>query len=189
MVEMSIEVRTTPLPGVLVVTPKVHRDQRGFFLETFHKDKYRLSGIDLTFIQDNHSHSHKGVLRGMHYQLNHPQAKLITIVRGEIFDVAVDIRRRSPTFGKWTGVYLTEDNKQQLFIPEGFAHGFLVLSESADVIYKCSELYVPEDEHGLIWSDPQIGIQWPRSEPKVSEKDSSFHRLSEIPESLLPVYR
>jgi dTDP-4-dehydrorhamnose 3,5-epimerase len=189
MAGMSINVEKTSLPGVLVVVPRVFRDQRGFFLETFHKEKYRLAGLDHDFVQDNHSRSRKGILRGMHYQLHHPQAKLITVSRGEIFDVAVDIRRGSPSFGKWTGVYLSEQNNRQLFIPEGVAHGFVVLSDPADVTYKCTELYYPEDEHGVIWSDPQIGIEWPILDPVLSDKDRQYSRLSEIPENLLPVYK
>ncbi len=186
---MSINVEKTPLPGVLIVEPRVFQDERGFFLETFHQEKYRKAGIDISFVQDNHSHSCKGTLRGLHYQLRHPQAKLISVVQGEIFDVAVDIRRGSPFFGKWTAVHLSGQNKRQLFIPEGFAHGFLVLSDSTDVIYKCSELYFPEDDRGVIWSDPQIGIDWPIKDPILSDKDRQYSRLAEISESLLPVYR
>lgn len=189
MAGMSISVEQTSLPGVLVVQPRVFGDQRGFFLETFHQEKYQKAGIDRNFVQDNHSHSRKGTLRGFHYQLPHPQAKLITVVRGEIFDVAVDIRKGSPTFGKWFGIHLSEENKRQLFIPEGFAHGFLVLSQDTDVTYKCSELYFQEDEHGVIWSDPQIGVEWPAQDPILSDKDKNFSRLSEIPENLLPVYK
>lgn len=189
MAGMSINVEKTSLTGVLVIVPRVFRDQRGFFLETYHKEKYRLAGIDRSFVQDNHSCSRKGILRGLHYQLNHPQAKLITVSRGEIYDVAVDIRRGSPSFGKWIGVYLSEQNNRQLFIPEGFAHGFVVLSDPADVTYKCTDLYDPEDEQGVIWSDPQIGIEWPMVDPVLSDKDKQFSRLSDIPERLLPVYK
>ena len=186
---MSINVSATSLPGVMIIEPRIFSDQRGFFLETFHKEKYEKAGIARNFIQDNHSHSRKGTLRGIHYQLEHPQAKLIGVVRGEIFDVAVDIRRGSPWFGKWVGVHLSEENKKQLFIPEGFAHGFEVLSDPADVTYKCSELYFPEDEHGVIWSDPQISIQWPISSPILSEKDSKYLPLSKIPGDDLPLYK
>ena len=186
---MSIKVEKTSLPGVLVVEPRVFGDDRGFFLETFHQQKYRASGIDRNFVQDNHSHSRKNTLRGFHYQLSHPQAKLISVIRGEIFDVAVDIRKGSPTFSKWAGVHLSEENKRQLFIPEGFAHAFFVISNDADVIYKCSELYFQEDEHGVIWSDPQIGVKWPGHDPLLSDKDKKFPRLSEIPENLLPVFK
>lgn len=186
---MTINVEKSSLPGVLIVEPRVFQDHRGFFLETFHQEKYRKAGIDRMFVQDNHSHSRKGTLRGLHYQLHHPQAKLINVVEGEIFDVAVDIRSGSPFFGKWTGVHLSGQNKRQLFVPEGFAHGFVVLSDSADVIYKCTELYFPEDDRGVSWSDPQIGIEWPIKDPIVSVKDRQCPPLSEIPVSLLPPYK
>ncbi len=186
---MGIKVQETDLPGVLLIEPPVFEDHRGFFMETYHSKKYRELGIHQAFVQDNHSHSVKGVLRGLHYQLHHPQGKLIYVVRGEIFDVAVDIRRGSPTFGRWTGYRLSDRNKRQLFIPEGFAHGFLVLSEVADVMYKCTELYAPGDEFGLLWSDPRVGITWPlEGEPVLSEKDSRFLPLFEIPPENLPVY-
>ncbi len=186
---MEIKVQETNLPGVLLIEPPVFRDQRGFFMETYHLEKYRTLGIRQEFVQDNHSHSVKNVLRGLHYQLRHPQGKLIYVVRGEIFDVAVDIRRGSPTFGQWTGHLLSEENKRQLFIPEGFAHGFLVLSEVADVMYKCTALYAPGDEYGLLWSDPRVGIDWPlEGEPILSAKDSRFSPLQNIPPENLPRY-
>lgn len=146
-------------------------------------------GFHEVFVQDNHSHSERGTLRGLHYQLKHAQAKLVYVVRGEIFDIAVDIRQGSPTFGEWTGSILSEENKCQHFIPEGFAHGFCVLSETADVLYKCTDLYAPGDEYGIIWSDPTIAIDWPTDNPILSEKDSCYPELKDIPEELLPVYK
>ncbi len=177
----------TALPGVILIEPDISRDERGFFMETYHKRRYAEGGIDCLFVQDNHSHSHRGTLRGLHYQLNHSQAKLIYMSRGEIFDVAVDIRRGSPTFGKWVGAYLTGENGRQIYIPKGFAHGFCTLSETADVIYKCTDFYSPGDEYGILWSDPDIGIEWPDKNPLLSKKDSRNPRLSEIPKDLLPI--
>jgi len=172
----------------MIIEPQVFRDDRGFFLETFHEKKYVQGKIHRTFVQDNHSHSQKGTLRGLHYQLPHAQGKLVYVVTGEIFDVAVDIRRGSPTFGQWVGVHLSDENKQQIYVPEGFAHGFCVLSERADVIYKCTDLYSPEDERGIFWADPTIGVEWPIEFPVLSEKDSRNPKLSDISEEFLPVY-
>ena len=155
-------------------------------METYHQQKYQKTGIDQAFVQDNHSHSNQGVLRGLHYQLKHPQGKLIYAVTGTIFDVAVDIRRGSPTFGQWTGAELSADNKRQIYVPQGFAHGFVVLSQSADVIYKCTDVYAPGDEYGILWSDPEIGINWPVKNPILSQKDLENPTLNQIPESLLP---
>ena len=181
-------VTETEIPEVLLVHPRVFEDDRGYFLETFHQDRYEAVGITTTFVQDNHSRSSKGVLRGLHYQLKKAQDKLIYVVRGEIFDVAVDIRRGSPTFGKWTGAILSEKNKSQLFIPKGFAHGFYVLSETADVVYKCTDMYDPTDDYGIFWNDPAIGIQWPlEGEPAVSQKDQNNLRLEEMADDKLPV--
>ena len=177
----------TSLPGVIFIEPHVYGDNRGLFLETFHQEKYSQGGIPAVFVQDNHSFSVKNTLRGLHYQLNHPQAKLVYAVTGAIFDVAVDIRRGSPHFGKWTGLVLSAENHKQLYIPQGFAHGFCVLSESADVTYKCSDFYSPEDECGILWSDPSIGIEWPVREPLLSRKDANSPALHEIPEERLPV--
>ena len=157
-------------------------------METYHQEKYAKGGINKPFVQDNRSHSKKGVLRGLHYQLRFPQGKLVCVITGEIFDVAVDIRRGSPTFGKWEGVYLSSENNRQIFIPEGFAHGFCVLSETADVLYKCSDFYNPDDEFGILWSDPTIGIEWPVAEPIISPKDGQSPQLGEITDSLLPSY-
>jgi len=184
---MSLRSIKTKLPGVLAIEPDVFKDDRGFFLETYHHSKYTEAGIDIPFVQDNHSHSRKGTLRGLHYQLRHPQDKLVYVITGEIFDVAVDIRRGSSTFGQWAGVTLSQENKRQIFLPKGFAHGFCVLSETADVIYKCGDFYTPGDDLGIYWADPDIGIEWPVKEPVLSEKDSRNSRLKEIPEDMLPV--
>ncbi len=183
---MDVNIKQLDLPGVYIIEPACFKDLRGFFLETFHQQKYEAAGIDRTFVQDNQSHSKKGVLRGLHYQLKHPQGKLIYAVTGAIFDVAVGIRAGSPTFGKWTGAELSADNKRQIYVPEGFAHGFVVLSESADVIYKCTDLYAPGDEYGILWSDTEIGINWPVETPILSPKDLENPRLKEIPQKYLP---
>jgi dTDP-4-dehydrorhamnose 3,5-epimerase len=165
---------------VLIIEPEVFHDNRGFFMETFHQNRYVDSGIERIFVQDNLSYSKRGTLRGLHYQINNPQAKLIQVITGEIFDVAVDIRPDSETFGNWTGVHLSGKNERQLYIPEGFAHGFCVLSESVHFLYKCSDFYSAKDEGGIIWSDPDIGIDWPVSDPIVSEKDSQLPLLSDL---------
>lgn len=179
--------RATSVPGVLVVEPVVHRDERGFFLETYHREKYRQGGLDAVFVQDNHSRSVARTLRGLHAQLRRPQGKLVRAVRGEIFDVAVDIRSGSPTFGRWVGERLSEENFRQLWVPPGFAHGFCVLSEIAEVEYKCTALYDREDELSIAWDDPQIGIEWPVEQPILSPKDAAAARLAEV-EPRLPVY-
>lgn len=176
----------TPLPGVILIEPKVFGDARGFFQETFHAERYREAGITGTFVQDNHSRSSKGVLRGLHFQIRHPQGKLVRVTRGSVFDVAVDIRRGSPAFGKWYGAVLTEENHRQLWVPPGFAHGFAVLSETVDFLYKCTDYYHPDDEGGLIWNDPDVGIEWPIENPALSEKDRNYPRLKDIPASGLP---
>jgi len=185
---MTLKCTEKSIPGVLLIEPMVFEDDRGFFLETYHEKKYPEAGIDKPFVQDNHSHSCRGTLRGLHYQLKHPQGKLVYVIRGEIFDVAVDIRRGSTTFGQWTGTILSEKNKHQLFIPEGFAHGFCVISEIADVLYKCTDLYAPGDEYGILWSDPVIGVDWPVENPVLSEKDAESPRLMDVPEELFPLY-
>ncbi len=184
---MPLTFKETELKGVIVIESDIFEDERGVFREVFRSDKYQQ--LEEAFVQDNHSHSKKGVLRGLHYQLNKQQGKLITAITGEIFDVAVDIRKGSPTFGKWTGTHLSPSNKRQIYIPGGFAHGFCVLSGRADVFYKCTNLYAPEDEYGLLWSDPMLQIDWPVSSPIVSEKDSKSPTLDQIPEELLPVYK
>ena len=167
-----MNVLETPLVGVLVIEPRVFEDQRGFFLETYQQPRFSEAGIDIPFVQDNWSHSTRGTLRGLHYQLSHPQAKLVQVVTGSVFDVAVDLRRESPSFGQWYGTTLSQENHRQLLIPPGCAHGFLVTSDSADFQYKCSDIYHPESERTLLWNDPEIGIEWPlQCDPILSEKD------------------
>jgi dTDP-4-dehydrorhamnose 3,5-epimerase len=183
-----MRVITTDLPGVLIIEPEVFGDARGFFLESYHARRYAEAGVPDHFIQDNHSRSWRGVLRGLHYQLTHPQGKLVWVTSGEIFDVAVDIRRGSPTFGHWVGVTLSEDNHRQLYISPGFAHGFCVLSETVDFLYKCTDFYHPEDEGGVLWCDPDIGIQWPLTTPVLSEKDQRYTLLADVPLERLPMY-
>lgn len=163
------------IPDVLILEPKVYGDARGFFFESFNQNVFnQATGLDLKFVQDNHSRSSQGVLRGLHYQIQQAQGKLVRVVRGSVFDVAVDIRQSSPTFGQWVGVELSEENNRQLWIPPGLAHGFLVLSESADFLYKTTDYYAPEHERSIIWNDADIGIQWPLSiEPKLSAKDQA----------------
>jgi dTDP-4-dehydrorhamnose 3,5-epimerase len=185
---MGVRFSPTALPGVLICELDMYPDARGFFSETYHRKKYEEGGIKASFVQDNFSHSLQGVLRGLHYQLLHPQAKLMAVSHGAVFDVAVDIRRSSPTFGKWVGTILSRENRRQLFIPEGFAHGFCVLSEQADLVYKCSAFYAPNDDRGVLWSDPLVQIDWPVKEPVLSEKDQSLPRLEDIPPDQLPVY-
>lgn len=171
----------TNLPGVVLITPTVHGDQRGFFLETWRQDTYaQLLGDGPGFCQDNHSRSRRGVLRGLHFQTRRPQGKLLRCVRGEIFDVAVDVRPDSATFKQWYGVRLSETNQQQLFVPAGFAHGFQVISDTADVEYKCTDYYDPGGESGVRWNDPELAIDWPVAEPLVSEKDQVLPFLSEL---------
>lgn len=183
---MALRCIRTSLPGVLLIEPEVFADARGFFMETHHQRRYAEAGIVKPFLQDNRSHSTRNVLRGLHYQLRQPQGKLVYVISGEIYDVAVDIRRGSPTFGRWEGLYLSGDNKRQLFVPEGFAHGFCVVSETADVLYKCTDFYRPDDEYGIIWNDPTIDIVWPVESPFVSPKDGRYPALRDIPEHLLP---
>ncbi len=174
----------TELPGVLIIEPEVHHDSRGFFLETYHQHKYSELGLPGPLVQDNHSNSVRGTLRGLHAQVERPQGKLVRAVQGEMFDVAVDIRRGSPTFGRWVGVVLSAQNFRQLWIPPGFAHGFCVLSERVDVEYKCSDFYNPGDELTVLWSDPEIGIAWPVREPILSPKDAAASPLSAIMDRL-----
>lgn len=172
---------------VLLIEPDVFGDSRGFFMESWHRKKFAATGLDVDFVQDNHSRSARNVLRGLHYQLEIPQGKLVRVVTGAVFDVAVDIRIGSPTFGQWVGVELSEENQRQLYVPPGFAHGFCVLTELADFLYKCTDFYAPECEHGILWSDPDIAIDWPGMDYKVSEKDAGNGRLREMGEKL-PVY-
>jgi dTDP-4-dehydrorhamnose 3,5-epimerase len=177
----------TSLGGVILVEPDVHRDGRGFFLETYHREKYARGGIDVTFVQDNHSRSAGRTLRGLHVQLQRPQGKLVRAVEGEIWDVAVDIRRGSPTFGRWEGFALSAESFRQLYVPPGYAHGFCVVSESAQVEYKCTELYDPTDEISLAWDDEDLAVQWPVRKPLLSPRDHAAPRLREILERL-PAY-
>ncbi|MBK3869948.1 dTDP-4-dehydrorhamnose 3,5-epimerase [Pseudomonas stutzeri] len=171
----------TDIPDVLIIEPKVFGDERGFFYESFNAAAFEAAtGLKRQFVQDNHSKSQRGVLRGMHYQIRQPQGKLVRVVAGEVFDVAVDLRKSSPSFGRWVGTRLNAQNQRQLWIPEGFAHGFVVLSESAEFLYKTTDYYAPEHERSLLWNDPQLGIQWPIDEPpQLSAKDQAGKRLSE----------
>ena len=176
----------TSIEGVIIVDVKSYGDERGYFMETYKKPDFVAGGVDADFVQDNQSSSTKGVLRGLHFQINHPQSKLVRVVSGEVFDVAVDLREGSPTYGKWEGVILSAENKRQFFIPRGFAHGFLVLSDTAEFCYKCDDIYHPNDEGGLMWNDPAIGIKWPAlqgdaefDEAKIilSKKDKMYSKL------------
>ncbi len=178
----------TELDGVLVIEPDLFRDPRGFFLETYHQRKYREGGIVEPFVQDNHSRSERGTIRGLHAQRLHPQGKLIRVLQGEIFDVVVDIRKGSPTFARWIKVELTAGNFLQCYVPPGFAHGFCVRSEFAEVEYKCTDFYDPSDEMRIIWNDPSIGVQWPTAEPLLSDKDRDARTLDELMQ-FLPQYK
>ena len=186
-------VRETSLPGVLVVEPAVHGDARGFFVERFHAPRYAEAGIAGPFVQDNHSRSRGGTLRGLHFQRRHPQGKLVSVARGAIWDVAADVRPASPTFGQWVGVELTDATARQLWVPPGFAHGFCVLSEAADVLYSCTEVYRPDDEGGVAWDDPDLGVDWPLDAlgafdgaPVLSDRDRALPRLAELGPDGLP---
>lgn len=183
-----MKVRHTGLPGVLLIEPDVYRDDRGFFTERFNEQRYREAGIETGFVQDNHSHSRGGVLRGLHFQRHHPQGKLVSVVRGRVYDVAVDVRLGSPTFARWKGVILDDIDCRQLYIPPGFAHGFCVLSESAEFIYKCTAYYDARDEGGVRWSDPAIGIAWPITDPVLSERDRTYPLLAQLEAADLPGY-
>jgi dTDP-4-dehydrorhamnose 3,5-epimerase len=177
-----MNVVATPIEGLLVIEPRVFGDDRGFFMESWNQRSFReLTGVQESFVQDNHSRSGRGVLRGLHYQLRQPQGKLVRVVQGEVFDVAVDVRRSSPTFGRWHGVMLSESNRRQFWVPAGFAHGFVVLSESADFLYKTTDYYAPEHERCIAWNDPAVGIDWPLGgiEPKLSAKDQAGVALAQ----------
>ena len=178
----------TKLPGVLIIEPKVFGDARGYFLETWQQHRYEEIGINDKFVQDNVSFSSRGVLRGLHYQNPHAQGKLVSVLQGEVFDVAVDIRIGSPTFGQWMGVSLSGDNHRQLWIPPGLAHGFCVVSDTVYFTYKCTDVYSPLAEGGIAWNDPDIGITWPIAEVKLSEKDKAYPRLKDVPAERLPRY-
>lgn len=184
-----MKVIPTDLAGVVIIEPLVHGDARGFFQETYHARRYAEQGLPAEFVQDNHSRSRRGVLRGLHYQLHRPQGKLVRVVTGEVFDVAVDIRRGSPSFGRWAGVHLSGDNYRQFYVPPGFAHGFCVLSETADFLYKCTDYYDPEGEYGVAWDDPDLGIRWPEIgvDYQLSEKDRRNPRMKDL-DTELPRY-
>ncbi len=178
-----MQVTESPLKGVYLIKPRIFEDPCGFFLETYNEARYKDQGIDVAFVQDNYARSTRGVLRGMHYQIKHGQAKLVWVPQGEVFDVVVDLRKDSPTFGQWDGYALSSKNKHQLFVPTGFAHGYCVTSKSADFMYKCTDFYYPEDEGGLIWNDAKVGIEWPIEDPILSEKDQNNPTLER---ALLP---
>ena len=183
-----MKVIETGLPGVLLLEPKVFGDARGFFMETWQAARYHEIGMPERFVQDNHSRSRRGVLRGLHYQLTQPQGKLVWVTRGAVFDVAVDIRRGSPYFGRWYGCVLDDVDHRQLYIPPGFAHGFCVVSEEADFFYKCTDYYHPSSERGIAWDDPAIGIDWPLRDVALSGKDQANPRLAAQPDENLPVF-
>ncbi len=171
---------STEIDGMYLIEPQVFKDERGFFLEIFHAERFKEAGINCSFVQDNHSRSTKGVLRGLHYQLTQPQGKLVRVAKGEVFDVGVDIRKGSPTFGKWAGYKISSENKRMLYLPPGLAHGFCVLSDEADFLYKCTDFYSREDERGLAWNDPEINIKWPINNPILSDKDKLNPALDSI---------
>jgi dTDP-4-dehydrorhamnose 3,5-epimerase len=183
-----VNVLETDLPGVLILEPKVFGDDRGFFMETWNGRRYEERGIPNTFVQDNLSFSARGVLRGLHFQNPQAQGKLVSVLHGEVFDVAVDIRRGSPTFGRWTGVTLSAENKRQFWVPPDFAHGFVVTSEDALFSYKCTDYYAPEHDGSILWNDPEIGIDWPVESPTLSNKDANAPPLTAMPDGSLPVY-
>lgn len=180
----KITVETCNIEGLKVITPSVFGDERGYFMETYQKQDFEQAGINVEFVQDNQSSSRKGVLRGLHFQINYPQDKLVRVVSGEVYDVAVDLRKDSPTYGQWFGVVLSAENKKQFFIPKNFAHGFIVLSDTAEFTYKCSDFYHPNDEGGLFWDDPEIGVDWPMPEGMtkedliISDKDHKWGGIS-----------
>ena len=178
---MPYNVTSTTLPEVLILEPKVFGDARGFFFESFNqRDFAQATGLELQFVQDNHSRSVKGVLRGLHYQIQHPQGKLVRVTQGEVFDVAVDLRRSSPNFGKWVGVTLSAENHRQLWVPPGFAHGFVVTSDTAEFLYKTTDYWYPEHERSLLWNDPTVGVEWPlTAEPQLAAKDATGKALAE----------
>ena len=179
----QIKVTRCPIEGLYIIEPAVHGDNRGYFMETYQYEDFKAAGIDVTFVQDNQSASKKGVLRGLHFQINYPQDKLVRVISGEVYDVAVDLRKGSPTYGQWHGELLSAENKKQFFIPKGFAHGFLVLSDYAEFCYKCTDYYHANDEGGLLWSDPEIGVKWPIPEGMeltISDKDKKWGSIKDL---------
>lgn len=179
----KITVETCEIEGLKIITPQVHGDARGYFMETYNYNDFKEAGIDVEFVQDNQSASKKGVLRGLHFQINHPQDKLVRVIKGEVYDVAVDMRPGSATYGQWKGVFLSEENKKQFFVPKNFAHGFLVLSDYAEFCYKCSDFYHPGDEGGIMYNDPSIGVEWPIPEGMeltLSERDTKWGSFDEL---------
>lgn len=184
-----MKITETELPGVFLIEPLIFKDGRGHFLEIYHHQRYCQDGIPETFVQANLSYSVGNVLRGLHYQLGRPQGKLVMVLRGEIFDVAVDIRRGSPTYGKWTGVTLSSDTYQQIYVPPGFMHGFCVLSAEATVVYKCTDYYDAAQERGILWNDPTLAIEWPITDPVLSPKDEQHPKLADVSWNQLPEYR
>ena len=179
----KITVETCEIEGLKIITPQIHGDARGYFMETYNYNDFKEAGIDVEFVQDNQSASKKGVLRGLHFQINHPQDKLVRVIKGEVYDVAVDMRPGSATYGQWKGVFLSEENKKQFFVPKNFAHGFLVLSDYAEFCYKCSDFYHPGDEGGIMYNDPSIGVEWPIPEGMeltLSERDTKWGSFNEL---------
>ena len=185
MGQIQVEKNAGEIEGLCVITPTVHGDDRGYFMETYNLNDMKEAGLDLDFVQDNQSSSGKGVLRGLHYQKNFPQGKLVRVIRGSVFDVAVDLRKGSETYGKWYGLELSEENKKQFYIPKGFAHGYLVLSEWAEFCYKCTDFYHPGDEGGLKWDDPEIGVDWPTGEYPGNGSSSGYHMSDGTPLNIL----
>ena len=175
----NMEFIQTEIPDIILVKPNVIEDHRGFFMESYHIKKFKIGGINCTFVQENHAKSVQNTLRGLHFQVQYPQAKLLRCLKGKVFDVAVDIRQDSPYFGKWVGEELSEENRYQLYIPEGFAHGYYVMSETAEIAYKCSEIYHPQDEQGIRWNDPEIAINWPSQNPILSENDKALPMMAD----------
>jgi dTDP-4-dehydrorhamnose 3,5-epimerase len=186
--QISLQRIETNLPGVFELRPRIFSDERGFFMETYHAEEFAELGVAETFVQDNQSRSVKGTVRGLHYQLHHAQAKLCRVLEGEAFDVVVDIRLGSPHFGKWTSLLLSAEKQNQIYIPIGFAHGFVALTDKVDFLYKCSSLYDPKDAYGVVWNDPELNIPWGIASPLVSEKDAQYPKLSAMPDAFLPRY-
>ncbi len=186
---MGTKFRECPIPGLMVATPDIYPDDRGWFMESYHAQRYFNNGIKAAFVQDNRSRSSKNVLRGLHFQLHTPQAKLVSCTMGRIWDVAVDIRWGSPTFKQWFGLELSAENREQFYIPAGFAHGFCVLSDEAEIVYKCSEFYDPKDDRGIQWDDPDIGVEWPVSDPVLSQKDTIRIPFAKLKEADFPHVR